>query len=254
MTVAETTKLINSELGPVLYGLEAGAGVNVQGVSDADNNLGALIMSALNSIRRKIAGIDPKDLATRAIKLSNKQHERDFVISFKKGLGVDLSKLIVPRTGQKVINSNVSRAVQVAISRNVQLIKTIPSQYLNQVEKAIFAGLQNGDSGQDLKKVIMELNGQNERRAKLIARDQLQKLTSELSKAREQDAGITGYIWRTSADERVREDHKANDGKRFNWNSPPSTGHPGEAVNCRCIAEPDMSTVLPWLSGNFEKG
>lgn len=55
---------------------------------------------------------------------------------------------------------------------------------------------------------------------------------------RQQEAGYTHYIWRTSGDGRVRSSHAANEGRIFAWGNPPSTGHPGEDYGCRCRAEP----------------
>lgn len=60
------------------------------------------------------------------------------------------------------------------------------------------------------------------------------------------------YIWRTQGDDKVRPEHAANAGMIFAWDNPPSTGHPGEAVNCRCWAEdyywiPNTGTVEPPL-------
>lgn len=46
------------------------------------------------------------------------------------------------------------------------------------------------------------------------------------------------YIWRTAGDDKVRPSHAANEGRIFAWNNPPATGNPGEAINCRCSAEP----------------
>lgn len=46
------------------------------------------------------------------------------------------------------------------------------------------------------------------------------------------------YIWRTVGDDKVRPEHAANDGRIFSWDNPSDTGHPGESINCRCIAEP----------------
>ncbi len=46
------------------------------------------------------------------------------------------------------------------------------------------------------------------------------------------------YIWCTMKDERVRDTHAAREGEIFNWHVPPEDGHPGEAHNCRCWAEP----------------
>ncbi len=50
--------------------------------------------------------------------------------------------------------------------------------------------------------------------------------------------GVTEYIWRSSDDERVRSLHREYDDRRFSWGQPPDGGHPGEAHNCRCFAEP----------------
>ena len=46
------------------------------------------------------------------------------------------------------------------------------------------------------------------------------------------------YVWRTQEDSKVRPSHAANDGKIFAWDNPPPTGNPGEALGCRCWAEP----------------
>ncbi|WNK00085.1 phage minor head protein [Thalassospiraceae bacterium LMO-JJ14] len=45
------------------------------------------------------------------------------------------------------------------------------------------------------------------------------------------------YIWRTRGDSKVRSAHAERDGKVFDWDNPPEGGHPGEAPNCRCLAE-----------------
>ena len=42
-------------------------------------------------------------------------------------------------------------------------------------------------------------------------------------------------MWRTQEDDKVRSSH-AN-GKIFSYNEPHSTGHPGQAYNCRCYGE-----------------
>lgn len=46
------------------------------------------------------------------------------------------------------------------------------------------------------------------------------------------------YVWLTEGDDKVRPIHAANEGMIFAWSDPPSTGHPGEEVNCRCSAVP----------------
>jgi len=77
-------------------------------------------------------------------------------------------------------------------------------------------------------------------------------LVSQVAQAKQQSAGFDKYIWRNSQDERVvgnpsghypqgndrHGDHWSREGKVFSWSHPPHDGHPGEAINCRCTAEP----------------
>lgn len=61
--------------------------------------------------------------------------------------------------------------------------------------------------------------------------------------------GITHYTWQSSGDERTCVECAKNDGKRFSWDKPPKTGHPGEGLccapeegHCRCVALPYIET------------
>lgn len=130
-------------------------------------------------------------------------------------------------------------------SQNAQLITSIPDQELERVAGDIERGLQQGQRFTDVAKTIQKSFGITHRRAKLIARDQTQKLNASLTKLRQQEVGVEEYIWQTSGDERVRPTHKANDGKKFRWDDPPKvTGHPGHDVNCRCVARPVLDNLL----------
>ena len=51
------------------------------------------------------------------------------------------------------------------------------------------------------------------------------------------------YIWGSLGDVKVRSLHQENDGKIFTRDKPPSTGHPGQSYNHRCIAEPYIKVV-----------
>jgi SPP1 gp7 family putative phage head morphogenesis protein len=130
-------------------------------------------------------------------------------------------------------------------SQNAQLIRSLPDQELERVSGIVERGLQEGSTYSDVAKEIQKSFGITERRAKLIARDQTKKLNSSLTKLRQQELGVEEYIWQTSNDERVRPTHKANNGKKFRWDDPPAvTGHPGNDVNCRCIARPVLEGLL----------
>lgn len=89
--------------------------------------------------------------------------------------------------------------------------------------------------------------GVSESRADTIARTQTLQFNAQITRARQTASGIKSFIWRTSGDERVRESHDEIDGEQFDWDDLPSVDGehvaPGEAINCRCTAEP----VLPDL-------
>jgi hypothetical protein len=59
-----------------------------------------------------------------------------------------------------------------------------------------------------------------------------------INQLRQQDLGIERYIWRSQNDAKVRASHAEYDDHVFRWNEPPEGGHPGQAHNCRCYAEP----------------
>ena len=62
-----------------------------------------------------------------------------------------------------------------------------------------------------------------------------------INQLRQQDLGIERYIWRSQDDARVRASHAEYDDQVFRWDEPPAGGHPGQAHNCRCFAEPIAS-------------
>lgn len=124
------------------------------------------------------------------------------------------------------------------IAQNAALIKSIPEQHMARVETIIRSGVMAGESPRALAKKIQEAGGITERRAQLIAVDQIGKANAELTQHRQTDLGIKSYTWKTSRDERVRPEHQARQDKVFQWNKPPSDGHPGMPIRCRCSASP----------------
>lgn len=138
----------------------------------------------------------------------------------------------------------VRRQLGAFVRDNVRLIKSIPQKALTDVEGVVLAGVRRGTRAKDIAQSIGERFGVTRSRATLIARDQVGKFNGELTQLRHQEAGITEYIWRTSKDERVRAEHRARDGQRFKWSEPPDDGAPGEAIQCRCTAEPVLDEFL----------
>jgi SPP1 gp7 family putative phage head morphogenesis protein len=83
-------------------------------------------------------------------------------------------------------------------------------------------------------------------RAELIARDQVLKLNSQISRHRQQAAGVTQYQWVAVRDSRTRKRHQQLHGTIHSWANPPEVApgryeHPGGDYQCRCRARP----ILP---------
>jgi SPP1 gp7 family putative phage head morphogenesis protein len=96
-----------------------------------------------------------------------------------------------------------------------------------------------------LEQIVKSEFGVTKKKAKFIARQETSMLVSKFREERYTAAGIGSYIWSTSHDRRVRDDHADLDHKVFSWDSPPivdkSTGrraNPGEDFGCRCLALP----------------
>lgn len=165
--------------------------------------------------------------------------------ALRKALGVNSATLIDTPEIRDIITATTQE--------NVALIKSIPEEHFARVSQAVFANYAGQPiEGGSLAKRLQQIGGITDRRAKFIARDQTAKFVSSLNAARQQEAGIDGYIWRNAGDNRVvgkpgglypegtrgHGNHWDREGKTFSWDSPPPDGHPGMAFNCRCFAEP----------------
>ena len=145
------------------------------------------------------------------------------------------------------------------VDENIQKIKSIPNDTLGSMQKIILDGFREGKTITAIQKEIQKEYSVTRRKAQLLARDQIATLNAQLSKLQQEDAGCSKYKWSSSKDSRVRDCHRALDGKIFSWDDPPEmwyetksgrvyTGrhcHPGEDIACRCVAIPvfDIDTV-----------
>ena len=130
---------------------------------------------------------------------------------------------------------------------NTALISGLAPRHMEDVDALVRQAWESGTRAETLAKQLQERLGITERRAALIARDQIGKLNGQLTMLRQQSYGVGAYIWATSMDERVRQVHADRDGRRFPWATPPPDGHPGMPIQCRCVAEPDLDDALEEL-------
>lgn len=134
-------------------------------------------------------------------------------------------------------------AIAVRRAENIDLVVNAGRAYAESVREIFSDPEHIGLRVEELQAKLEARGDVSESRAELIARDQTLKLNGALTQIRQESAGVDEYIWSTSLDERVRDSHRALEGERFSWSSPPEPGHPGQDYQCRCVALP----VVPEL-------
>ena len=178
-----------------------------------------------------------------------------FAKSIAERSSADLKKIL--KDGGWAVDFRMTAAmrdvVDATVHANVQMIKSIPQQYLGGVEQIVMQSVQ---TGRDLEYVSNALQGRlgvTKKRAALIARDQNNKATAALSRARQLEIGINEAIWvHSGAGKEPRPSHvKAGRDKvrydvREGWFDPHERKNilPGELINCRCIGK----AVVPGFS------
>lgn len=161
------------------------------------------------------------------------------------------------RDGGFTVKFNMTPAmrdvIDATINEQVSLIKSIPQQYLIQVEGMVMRSVQTGRDLGQLTKALQEQFGVTKRRATTIARDQNNKATAVMTRARQVQAGITEAIWvHSGGGKHPRPTHVAagRNKEKFQlskgWFDPAVDKHvlPGELINCRCIARPVIPGFL----------
>jgi uncharacterized protein with gpF-like domain len=141
----------------------------------------------------------------------------------------------------------VNDALRATIGENVSLIKSIPSEYLTQVEGHVMRSVQMGRDLGALARTIEYEYGVTRRRAALISRDQNNKATAVVTRVRQQELGITEAVWVHSHAGKVPRPSHVKAGRdriRYaiatGWFDPDEGEYvwPGTLINCRCVARP----------------
>lgn len=160
-----------------------------------------------------------------------------------KALAADL------RRGGLSVRFRMSPAMKDAFdavrAENVSLIRSIAEQHLGKVEQLVMQSVSQGRDLAALTKGLEKTCGVTRRRAAFIARDQNNKATAAMARARHLELGVTKAKWMHSSGGRdPRPAHKAFSGQVYDI----AEGHdfgdglgrvqPGEAFNCRCFAVP----------------
>lgn len=160
----------------------------------------------------------------------------------KAALGIDLF----------TNDPNLAARMQAFVAENVSQIKSVPESLLGRVEKTVYKAISKGATAQELADELDDQFAIGDRKAAMIARDQIGSFYGQLNATRQQALGIKHFIWRTVHDKRVRDEHAAREeasdpklgGTPYSYDDPPDGELPGEPINCRCHAEPVFSDIL----------
>lgn len=151
-------------------------------------------------------------------------------------------KKMLRRSGTAVefrLTRPMREAVSAIVAENISLIRSVPEQYLKDVEGATMRSVLAGRDLAQLTRDLEQATGVARRRAELIARDQNNKASGALQRVRYQELGIERAVWvHSRAGRDKRPSHVANDGNEYDvatgWYDPDEGAwiRPGELINC----------------------
>ena len=149
------------------------------------------------------------------------------------------------------LKKGTGRAIQSQLLQNAALISTLPMDVAQKVVNDVTSEAYKGKRAEEIATIIQEQTSKHSRAsARLIARTEVSKANTALTKARAEEVGLRWYVWRTAEDgDRVRKSHRNMEGVIVNWNEPPSPEalvgepsvgnyHAGNIWNCRCYPSP----------------
>lgn len=127
---------------------------------------------------------------------------------------------------------------------NVSLIKNVSDETVNKLQNLFIDASREGTPTKEIETEVKKIFGGNDGRYKLITDDQIGKLNGNLDRIKQEEQGVEKYKWQNVGDLAVRSLHDVREGKRFSWDDPPSDGHPGQPIRCRCRAVPVLDDIF----------
>ncbi len=200
----------------------------------ATRRFNALMERARHQLRAQMSPVRLEQVTERFGRRIADFQRIQFGRQVKAGLGIDL-------LGS---DRKIRALVDGFVRENVALITNIPERLAGQVEQTISRGMTRGLGVRELGKSLEKHFEGEEDRAARIARDQVLTLYGQVNSSRQQELGLTHFVWRTVGDDAVRDEHRERDGETYSWSDPPDGEIPGEPINCRCYAEPVMSDIF----------
>ena len=141
------------------------------------------LMKVLEKYEKSDRTSQAENIANGFVGRGDAQNHAEVSTNLKNQTGIDLSAYLRN-------SPNIAERVNALTAGNIQLIKSIRSQYLDKVQNTVMQAMVRGSLNKDLAAQVKDLGKTTEKRAMFIARDQSSKLNAALTQARHEEVGI----------------------------------------------------------------
>lgn len=163
---------------------------------------------------------------------------------------------------------NLARDLEAVAHRNASLIRSLPNKIAQQIARHSQELYLEGKRPEEVQKEIRRVTPHiTKAHARLIARTEISRAETDVTKARAVSIEIPVYQWHTSEDSRVRLAHRKMNAVLVFWSDPPNPEdlagvknnhgayHCGQIYNCRCVALPLISLdEVSWPAKVYRSG
>jgi SPP1 gp7 family putative phage head morphogenesis protein len=202
-----------------------------------DGNVGSQARILMNKLSAKFQAMFDRNAGSMAIDMISAT-DAESAIMLRKSLK-DMSGGLAVKAD--FLTGSMKESMAASVAENVGLIKSIPQQYMTQVQGAVMRSILPGGNGlQDLVPFLTNQAGVTERRAENIALDQTRKAYNNINAQRMQAVGVDKFEWiHSGGGQKPRPLHVSYDGRIFSFDDLPiideatgERGIPGQAINC----------------------
>jgi SPP1 gp7 family putative phage head morphogenesis protein len=228
--------------------VEAWYGRSLRGIAEAIDRLvkgfdfaDPLAVSMLEDVLERYAVTLEPWAAAVGRRMIEDVAQRDSKSWFDAGreLGVNLRR--------EIANAPTGDAMRRALAEQVDLIGSLPREAAQHVHELTTEAAYTGRRAADIANEIYGTGEITRNRATLIARTEVSRTATELTKARAEYIQSPGYFWMAVNDADTRPRHRRLHGKFIPWDDPPIASEPGQkemryhagaGPNCRCYPQP----------------
>lgn len=153
----------------------------------------------------------------------------------------------------ELLKTNTGKALKQYLDDNVELITSLPLEAAQRVHDIVYGNIYTGKKrAETIAKEIYRTGQVTQSRARLIARTEVSRTATGLTKVRAESVDIGWFRWNSIHDIRTRKAHSQMNNVLCRWNEPPNPEKlfpdkkvkpygnylPGATYNCRCSGNP----------------